>query len=528
MRKVFIVDDEPFILEGLASIIDWEEYGLTLAGQASNGLEALEALQKSAADILVTDIMMPHMNGLELIKQLKPIHPNMKFIVLSGYHEFDYIREGMRLGIENYLLKPINICELRETIENTVAKIHVAAGSALTSSYQLDILRDNVVNRWVSGKIDQTELKNRLQLLGIPTENCCYAAASIKTVQDLPNYSGGDFWLPGHWDNEVYSISRKQSDCAGNAICFSDRDGDIVIICTGVSSEQVQETALSLLSAIRKELKQRLGIQVLITLGSVECDYSGVSQSYDHSKRLQEYFLTNSEDEIIRYEKLAAANRLSTKSVDVNTLEYERLLLGQNKAALNAFIDEQFTMLQAQESLSPAHIHNCAIELILLTKQTVKENKLNHELATSDYKQLFAALFKAQTISQLTEHVKFIAGSAMDYLSVEVDDFSPVVKQVIHQIQTRYSEELSLKTLSQTLNIHPFYLGQLFQKETGESFSDYVNTYRISRAQKLLKTTAMKTSDISKNIGYLEPGYFYKQFKKYTGVSPKEYRGSQL
>ncbi|ALS29072.1 two-component system response regulator [Paenibacillus sp. 32O-W] len=532
MRRLFIVDDEPFILEGLSTVIDWEEFGITVSGKAASGPEAFEALRHTGADILMTDIMMPEMSGLELIGKLKPLFPDMKYIVLSGYNEFEYVKEGMRLGIENYLLKPVNIKELTETVASTVQKLENADRQAFVRQSELDILRDNVMNRWVTGKIDPTELKTRLQLLDIPADNPFYAVATIKLVASGDGGSpegdaGSAAGLREPEDgNEAYRVSRALADgAAGNVCCFRDLDGDVILIFTGPAPEAGQAEALALLDRIRQQLRKP-GIQALITLGSAESGYLGVSQSYDHAKRLQEYFLTNAGDDIIRYDRMAAADA-KAGSAAVDLLEYEQLLLAKDKRAVYAYIDKLFADLQSMETVSPAHIHNCAVDLILCTKQVVRDNKLNHELATSGYKQLFTALFKAHTIGQLVAHVKFIVGSAIDYLSVEEDEFSPVVKQVLRHIETRYAEELSLKTLAQSLNIHPFYLGQLFQKETGKSFSDYVNSFRIKKAQKLLKTTAMKTSDISRHIGYLEPGYFYKQFKKYTGVSPTEYRSGR-
>ncbi|WP_054955514.1 response regulator transcription factor [Paenibacillus dakarensis] len=523
MHKVFIVDDEPFILEGLTSIIDWEELGIHLYGKASGGSEAFEILENQEVDILITDIMMRDMNGLQLIEQLKPIHPQMKFIILSGYNEFEYVKQGMRLGIENYLLKPVNINELRETVESTVQKIEYADRQAYIEQNQLDILRDNIFFRWVTGRFENEELRNRLNFLGINTSFPVYATAVIKTVHDSSMQANSSLNSEQELNRQVYQLCRNLSEKTGNPLCFSDQDGDMVIITPGNSHDIVKAEALSTLSLIKYEAKSLCHVKVLVTLGSLEPGFLGVSSSYKHAKRLQEFFLINEENEIISYDQInAAALQNGTPSVD--WFEFEHLLLSKNKKNIHTFIDSIFTELQFAGSATPAQIHNCAVEMILCTKQVVKDNKLNHEQATSEYKQLFTTIFKAHTIQQLTTHVKFIADSAVDYLCTQDDEFSPVVKQVLHLIKTQYMNELSLKTLSPSLNIHPFYLGQLFQKETGISFSDYVNSFRIKKAQKLLLSTTLKTNEISNHVGYLEAGYFYKQFKKYSGISPTEYR----
>ncbi|BFH64324.1 response regulator transcription factor [Paenibacillus azoreducens] len=523
MRKVFIVDDEPFILEGLHSVVDWEELGTELCGKAYDGREAFEQLKDSGADILITDIMMHEMNGLELIRKLKPLHPNMKFIVLSGYNEFNYVKEGMKLGIENYLLKPVNMKELAETIQSTVQKIDNAKRPSYFDPDELDILRDNVMNRWVSGRIDPSELRNRLEFLDIPADMSCYAAAVIREAPDMGASEELPSWRQEH-GRQVYASCREiaeKTGYEGPIIRFYDLEGDVVIVCLGEDPGMLQERMLQLLKEIRRGLNERQ-TGVMITLGSMEQGYQGLPQSYAQAKRLQEFFLTHREDEIISYGEMTLSEELQGYAA-LDTLEYEKLLLNRNKAAIDEYIDHLFTVRNT-DPVSPVQIRNFAVELILCTKQIVKENKLNYQLATSGYKQLFTALFKAQTVGTLAKHVKFIAHAAIDYLSVEDDEFSPVVKQVLHQIRTKYAEELSLKTLGYEFNIHPFYLGQLFLKETGVSFSDYLNSHRIKQAKTLLTETQMKTSEISRSVGYLEPGYFYRQFKKYTGMSPTEFR----
>lgn len=527
MHKVFLVDDEPFILEGLASLLDWEEYGLVLSGRASDGLEAFEILRHAEVDILITDIMMRDMNGLELIERLKPLYPRMKFIILSGYNEFDYVKQGMQLGIENYLLKPVNIQELTETIERTVRTIEQADQQHVWQADQLDILRDNIMNRWAAGKIAPAELKERLKLLDIPFHFPVYAAAAVKASADSEAKERPGYNTEQQRVDLIYRHCRQREKKAGRFASFTTNEGDIMLLFAGKSPDDVMSCALAELEVIRNEIRSGLGIRLLITLGSMESGFTGVPESCRHAKRLQEYFLTMPEDKVIIHYEISSLSAGSGKS-PADLVEYEQLLLGRDKAAVRNYIEKLFTGLLESPPCDPAIVHNYAIELIMCTKQIIKEHKLSSEVAESGYKQLFTTLFKAQTLSQLVSHVLFIAEAAIDYLSVQDDEFSPVVKQVLYHIRTRYAEQLSLKTLSQSLRIHPFYLGQLFQKETGVTFTDYLSTHRIRTAQQLLRSTSLKTSDISRSVGYLEPGYFYRQFRKYTGVSPTEYRSGRI
>lgn len=169
MHNILIVDDEPLILEGLRSVIEWEDYGLRIAGQAGNGEEALEFLHRhnEAIDILITDITMPKLTGLELIQQIKCFDSKMRFIILSGYEQFEYLKAGMSLGIENYILKPINIKELESTIEQIVEVLNQEDVEQFHAKEDQQVLRNNILNRWVTGNIDRQELMHRSKVLNI-------------------------------------------------------------------------------------------------------------------------------------------------------------------------------------------------------------------------------------------------------------------------------------------------------------------------------------------------------------------------
>ncbi len=153
MYKVMIVDDEPLILKGLRAIIDWQQLGLQITSQAASGEQAMEAFLEEETDIIITDIRMPGMSGLELIETVRSIDPGVKFIVLSGYDDFQYVKEGMKYGIENYLLKPIDVEELEATLRAVIVKLANVLQQQLAARKEQQILRDNILIRWVTQTI---------------------------------------------------------------------------------------------------------------------------------------------------------------------------------------------------------------------------------------------------------------------------------------------------------------------------------------------------------------------------------------
>ncbi|MDT2265525.1 response regulator [Paenibacillus larvae] len=232
MRSVFLVDDEPFILEGLQTIMEWEKLGLKVVGHDSNGEKAFAFLKDHPVDLLITDIRMPKMDGLELIKQMKLIHGKMKFIILSGHHDFNYLKQGMKLGIENYILKPINI----EELESTLLKINEKWEEEMSLSYSRqedrDILRLNILSRWVTNNISQEELNHRSQILRIPLDYDSYTVAVLRLLSDPDEEleEGHEYY---GIVVKAYLVSREVVNSQESVICFYDSDYDLVLIFGG-------------------------------------------------------------------------------------------------------------------------------------------------------------------------------------------------------------------------------------------------------------------------------------------------------
>lgn len=206
MYKVLLVDDEPFIIDGLKQIIDWEEYGMEICGTAANGLEASHRLETNPADILITDIRMPKMNGLELIRHLKSRNSATRFIILSGYDDFEYLKESIQLGIENYLLKPVNQEELLATLVTTIRKIESDTNRTLNLPKDIDIIRENILFRWVANLIMPAELLERSSLLGIDLENTQYCVCVLRPLSRAGN---AGFLSPGDSEGRIPSKAPK-------------------------------------------------------------------------------------------------------------------------------------------------------------------------------------------------------------------------------------------------------------------------------------------------------------------------------
>jgi two-component system response regulator YesN len=507
MYKAILVDDEPFILDGLFDAVDWSFHELEITGRAENGLQALELLKEVPADILITDITMPVMNGLELIRAVRGIKPDLKVIILSGYNEFDYLKEAMMLGIENYLLKPVNFKELNDTLANTVEKLNAPALNAGYTEDEINIVRDNILYRWITGRISPDELAERVRMLDIRLEGAYMLAAII-----CPDTDGYESLL---------GVIKMRIAHTHRAVCFTDIEGRIVVAFMADCPQDCKREAVDFLANLREETPQVCLYRV--SLGTAERLGEGERLSYERALRAQEYFLVLGRTDTADAETLLSDWCDQQLQLQVDWSEYGRLMLTKDKEGLFSRIEDELRRMQAQEGVTPELLRGLALEIMVRLKIQLKELKRSESSAGNLYKTVFEQAAKAVDIEQLIAAVQETAGMTVDELVRQ--DKSPVITQILNHIQMFYPEDMSLKSLGQQYNIHPVYLGQLFHKETNVSFTDYINKYRIERAKALLRETPMKVQDIAREVGYWETGYFYKQFKKYVGISPTDYKG---
>lgn len=518
MRTVFVVDDEPLITKGLHAILDWGKYGLRIVGTAQDGRAALEQLKRQNVDLLITDIQMPVMNGLELIKRVKAISPRTRFVVLSGYEEFQYVKEGMTLGIENYILKPINIVELESTLKLCRQDWEREEINMFRSEVDWKLLLHNVLQRWVNGEIEMSELVQRAQLLGIPQSYVHFRAVTLRLL-------GGGKPL-----QELCRIDKLAESCETRLrmqlgetaafVCFIS-DDDIVLLLDSrpwADSKLAEE-----LYQVAEQLHGAAGLPVWVSIGSRWQPGQEIEVSYRAAKAgYEQYLIGGSQPVVVMGAEMegqeAVQGQLEAAGAAIVQPELEafkKKLIDGRGEEIARHVEAVLSDPAERPLLLRQPYMNAAIQLMLAMKEME---------GSSEYSELFMPISQLATLAELRRHVLDLADSLRERLGTEQVSYSPHVKELLEHVQLHYGEDMSLKTLSQQLDIHPTYLGQLFHQEVGTSFSDYVNHYRIEKATQLLLHTELKTSDIAREVGYLDSSYFYRQFKKYAGVSPTELR----
>ena len=525
MYNVLLVDDEARIISSLKNIIPWKEYGFRLVDTACNGSEALEKLNnQQQIDLVITDIKMPKMDGIQLIEKCSILYPNIKFIILSAHDEFEYVKKGLLYDVENYILKPINKNELIETLIKIEEK-NSSEKHSLFSELEFNSFKENLLKRWIHGSIEGFEFEERAKYTNLPINYNEYCIAVIKTFKSKninrytdSNYSSSDS------EKIIFQTLNKFNN---DNMIFKDTNGNYTILFysnsqTGIKSEKLK----SFLNTIVANLK-KIDVKTFITIGSLIKDYMNISKSYHECLSLLDYSLFMYKNQVISISDITYNGKEGTIYTPVCTKlnDFTKSVSELDTDSACEFIYTVFNK-QLSENIYDLNYTKKIIQEILLQLSGVLKNEATNNLEIpEDLDNLFEKYNQIQSSANFIEYLISVTVNTIDYLSKTRNEKSPIVNLVINYIKCNYNDtNLSLKTISNKFNVNASYLGQLFKNETGTLFSGYLNNFRVSMAKLLISDNKMRLVDIAKKTGYANQSYFQKVFKKTVGISPSEYK----
>lgn len=506
MYKVMLVDDEPSVLKGLTDLIDWSTLDTEIVACVSSANEALSLLKRIPTDILITDICMPDVNGLTLITEAKTINQDLRFIVISAYDEFEYVKMSLKLGVENYLLKPINEGELTETLKKTIENIE-RAGFLSPASFEAMAFRNNILDRWVNSSIQDFELAGRAELLQINLDSSEYRVIVIANVASAS--------MSEHLSYTVTMLEKIRHDLAKHFSGFElfiDRYANIVII---LDNKEISGYRKSL-NEFTNRLCRMLSDDFFVSVGnSVNSAYSvGLSYKCAYSLLPIKFLQAASPvycDDYPLAQCITSADMLSFEQA----FESDDLEVAKKTVTKHARVRSQKTPAHLLKQLMPYQLKLLSFfNDFMQNKDPVPERVLKPLQSLSYF----------TDCTQVMESFLDILKTAMQELKQKQDSLHPIVKNSIRILETSYGRDISLKLIADQFNIHPVYLGRLFKEETGQLFNDYLTSLRLKKARYLLACTDKKIKDICEEIGITQQSYFNRLFKKQYSVTPTDYR----
>jgi two-component system, response regulator YesN len=503
MYKVILVDDEKLIIEGLKNIIDWNEIGLEIVDTALNGKEAFEKFTENSADIIITDINMPKMTGLELIKSIRDINIETRFVILTGYDEFTYAKEAIKYGIENYILKPINEDELKETLINIVNDLDNK------NKKGVEILDKNrKLLQYINGKLDREFIYTMESILNIDISN------------DKYKYTVASIFIDSKYRGDLCSNIRgiiEENTNVGYEI-LNPNEGQVVLI-NSWNNNKSNKDIINYYENIKNKIIKNLKVDIFIAIGEVVDKITEIDVSYTIAKELKKYLLTEGRNKCIYLDSVKNKVEKNINFKDEIDI-INKLIIGKDTLSIESYIEN----ILENEELTARNIYDFCIKILILIDQIANDLKVDKKYERDNLSSTIVDLCNEDTRDNIKAFIFREIEELVNIMNSNEERYSPVVQQIINIVDEKYYKDLSLKTLAYKYNINSSYLGQIFSKELGMSFSEYLNKTKNSKAKELILNTNMKINDISKAVGYIDASYFYRKFKKYYGVSPSTLR----
>ena len=535
MLKVFLVEDEFVVREGIKKNIDWKSHGYDFCGEASDGELAFPMIQKAKPDIVITDIRMPFMDGLELSKLIKKELPQIEIIILTGHGEFEYAKEAIKLGIAEYLLKPINGEELLSEVDRVALKIEERRKEREIREKYIKEMEENSLKErkdlfqyLVTGNKSMSELLGLAQKLEMDLSAMWYNIVLLKFQSRNhahDEYSGSLIEIEQKLDH--ISVNDKQvlvfdRNLEGKALLFKADSKEELL--------ELQKSAIEKIEAVMKEYEHVRyfgGIGVPVNrLRELPVSFERASHAFAHRYLVEESRIINSSDmkqSVYSDETDFDINDVSPKQLDRNKIR-EFLKTGDREESIY-FVEEFFKDLRTNAMKSVMFRQYIIMDAYFCVIDFLE----GLQIPKSEIEPLDITSGILQNEEAAMSYVVKIIAKALELRDKSASNrYGDVVDEVMAYIEKNYAdEELSLNLIASHVNFSPNHLSMVFSQQTGQTLIKYVTDYRMNKAKELLRCTNKKSSIVSMEVGYKDPHYFSYLFKKTQGMTPTQYRGGK-
>jgi len=520
--KVIIVDDEKRICQLIRRLIDWESIGLEVVAEASDGNSAYNLIYAIKPDIVISDIRMPGMDGLEMIERLRSVDITPSFILISGHKQFKYAHNAIKQGVENYLLKPINRQELLENLISIRDQILEKKGD----------LEEKIL---IKNKLELSVSKVRKQMIEI-----LLATPEIITSLHLEEINK-EYMMnlkPGYFQFAVLKAEKKQElqpeqneketkkmEAVFNkemgGICFDMESYRTKREIVFLLNHEDYEIFIAQLKQTYSELQTRFSDYFMITIG-LSNRYSNFEKAaVQESFTAIRYALITGKEHIIDIAKIQVTNRV------VLTEEINRDLRQLFAISDLEGIKEYFTKLRIQYlqgEINPENMYKEMLIIIDLLLASMKVLYKNEKLNVSR-EDIIDKMEQSNTIAELFDITQDeVCRLVADYINLRSTKDTRYIRTAKQYVAEHYSKNINLEDIAEQVHMNSVYFSVMFKKETNINFSDYLVDFRLTKAKELLKNYSISISEVGALVGYKDPRYFSKLFNKIVGIKPSDYR----
>lgn len=530
--KVFLVEDEVIIRSGVKKSINWEQEGYEFVGEASDGELAYPMILKEKPDILITDIRMPFMDGLELSRLVKKELPDIKILILSGYDEFEYAKKAIKIGVTEYLLKPISAAKLTEVLnavaetirqENEEKNLLETYFAEMRENTERDKMR--LFEKLLMGDLSMGEILEAGERFGMNLGASCYKIVLFKILANLENHVYAEQMV-----DACSSVEQAASMMEGVYVFQRGVEGWAFLL-TAQDEKSMEESAKILYQNLKQAMKNYTQLEYFGGIGSTVPRIRSLKQSFREADRAFAARFVEEANQIIsqkEFEKSQMEEGLKMQGVvqiGKSREMLQKFLSNGTREEVKAFSDAYISRIE-EENIRSTMVRqyvviDVCIVILSFCERISSANRLQEEA-----EELQKMMQKIHSLSEIKKYVVRLLNEAIELRDAESGRrYSDLIAAAKKEIENHYmTEEISLNTVAISVGMSPSYFSSIFSKEAGKTFVEYLTEVRIEKAKEFLMCSSMKTSEIGYEVGYKDPHYFSYIYKKVQGCSPKEYR----
>lgn len=536
MIKVFLVEDEIIVRNGIKKQINWEKEGLEFIGEASDGELAFPMIQQLKPDIIITDIKMPFMDGLQLSKLVKKEMPDIKIIVLSGYDEFEYAKEAINIGITDYLLKPIASEELLKAVlrvSNIIYEEQLKKENLELYKIELKekekVTYQNFFDNLVSNKMTVQELLEKSKELNIDLVARQYNLLLCKLFEKGRKAS--------IYCNDVVSLNQElinQIKKNTNVVVFDRTNEGVAILVKGQDQETLVKETDKIIDYIRDDFCTLQNIDYFIGVGTQSSRLSELNKCFEDASKAFAYQYMVEKNQVVHCENLTTYRvvkdlKIDIKDIDVNKTDksvINSFLRTGSKNEVRHFLEDYFQNLGENNMKSFLFCQYITLSMYFCCISLVEELGYGFSDIVEHCGDLLNMNSLHMTLKEIIDYFEKVFLTVIDYRDKNsMNKYSSLLASAKEYIKENYSsEDISLNSVANKVNVSTSYFSTIFRQETGHNFIEYLSEVRMEKAKELLCCSSMKSSEVGYAVGYKDPHYFSFLFRKTQGCTPKEYR----
>ncbi|MGG4103075.1 response regulator [Paenibacillus lautus] len=510
MYSIFLVDDEELELEMIRDYIRWEEMGIYVAGTALNGRDALEKIEVIQPDIVLTDVQMPVMNGLDMAKRVSEQFDWIQFVFLTGHDEFNYVKSALNVGAVGYLLKPLDLSEIVSVID----KVKRRCEEVRMKNRSIRVTKSNIVREMMFEQNEERfrNLAASYHKLSRHTEPRTYTLTLLGL--DAPNIAQPGLSLEDGMARLQTHMEEWLADKKLEADLIICREGEL-----GIFMDAASHLSRFTWEDLLKQMQEALGFTMT----------AAVNEEPEELSRIQDLYR---ETRLMLEEMFYVGNRRVIYAKDVQRqLESRQIPPFQETAYF-----EDIHQLASEQAAQKLRDYFNRLVMLRIRKTEVCDFAIGlverllegiHEPITESHKraELYHAIYQCRTIIEIEAIIMDYAGHAIRTLEHRfMDKNARLVHQVRTTIDQTYHQAITINSLSDQVYLSPNYLRSIFKEKTGMTIHDYLTRIRLNKAKELLADDSLKVQDIAQRVGYESTSYFISLFLKSQGVTPNEYR----